>query len=93
MLGSDCVFSLRIALAVMALVTAVTAISVSTVLAQNPSSAVSPAPTVFIDPLDPRAGAGANRVGAPLVALLAVVGIGVAAAVVTAVYVRVVRSR
>jgi hypothetical protein len=49
----------------------------------------SPAPTpVIIDPLDPRAGAGAPLVGAPLLALVAVVGIGIAAAFATLIYVR-----
>jgi len=78
----------------MALVVALTAASTLTAIGADPTPAASPVPTgVFIDPLDPRAGAGANRVGAPLIALAAVLGIGVAAAVVTALYVRVVRAR
>jgi hypothetical protein len=43
---------------------------------------------VIIDPLDPRAGGGAPLVGAPLLALLAVLVIGVAAALATVIYVR-----
>ena len=94
MLGSDRVFSLRVALAVMVLVVASTATSTLTAAAADPSPGASPVPTgVFIDPLDPRAGAGANRVGAPLLALAAVLGIGVAAAMATALYFRVARAR
>ena len=48
---------------------------------------------MLIDPLDPRAGAGANRTGAPLAALVAVIGIGLVAAVATALYVRVTKAR
>jgi hypothetical protein len=85
----------------MTLVVALTAPSTLTAAAadpvvalQLPSPGASPVPTgVLIDPLDPRAGAGANRVGAPLLALAAVLGIGVVAAALTAVYVRVVRAR
>jgi hypothetical protein len=74
----------------MALVVALTTASTLTAAAADPS----PVPTgVFIDPLDPRAGAGANRVGSPLLALAAVLGIGIAAAALTAVYVRVARAR
>jgi hypothetical protein len=44
---------------------------------------------VLIDPLDPRAeGEGPGVVGAPLVAALAVIAIGLLAVVATAVYVR-----
>ena len=58
-------------------------------LAASPTPLPSPAPTpVIIDPLDPRAGAGAPLVGAPLLALLVVVAVGVAAALATLVYVR-----
>jgi hypothetical protein len=61
-----------------------------TVVAADPT----PVPSgLLIDPLDPRAGAGANRVGAPLVALVAVIGIGVVAAVATTLYVRATRTR
>jgi len=48
---------------------------------------------LLIDPLDPRAGAGANRVGAPFVALVAVIAIGLISALATAIYVRFVRAR
>lgn len=66
------------------------AFSAVTVLAADPT----PGPSgLLIDPLDPRAGGGANRVGFPLLALVAVIGIGVTAAVVTALYVRVTRAR
>jgi len=61
-----------------------------TVLAADPT----PDPSgLLIDPLDPRAGAGANRVGTPLAALVAVIGIGFVAALATALYVRVTRAR
>jgi hypothetical protein len=61
----------------------------------DPSPSTSPAPvaTVFIDPLDPRAGAGANRVGAPLLAIVVVLVAGAATAVLTAGYVRATRRR
>jgi hypothetical protein len=86
-------FFLRIGLGVMALLVALTYVTAATAFAEDPSSGPSPQPTVLIDPLDPRAGAGANRVGAPLVALVVVIGIGAAAAAATAVCVRVVRTR
>jgi hypothetical protein len=88
------VFSLRIALTFMALVVAFAAASTLTAAAADPSPGSSPAPSgLLIDPLDPRAGAGANRVGAPLLALVAVLVIGVAAAAATAIYVRLVRAQ
>ena len=63
-------------------------------LAQDASPPSPPATSpVFIDPLDPRAGEGASQVGAPLLALVAVVALGCAAAALTFLYVRVVRSR
>ena len=78
----------------MALVVAIAAVSTLTAAAADPSPGTSPAPSgLLIDPLDPRAGAGANRVGAPLLALVAVLVIGIAAAAATALYVRVVRTR
>lgn len=90
MLRSTGVFSLRVALAIVVLLLALITTSTATAVAQAPS----PAPSaVLIDPLDPRAGAGANRVGAPLLALLAVIAIGIVTAAVTALYVRVVRPR
>lgn len=78
-------FRLALALAVLIL-----ALSASAVLAVDPTPAAS---GMLIDPLDPRAGAGANRVGAPLLALIAVIGIGAAATVVTGLYVRLTRAR
>ena len=61
----------------------------------SPSADPSPAPSppVLIDPLDPRAGAGANRVGAPLLALVVVLAAGAIAAAGTVAYVRVTRRR
>ncbi len=57
------------------------------VLAASPNP--SPVPTgVIIDPLDPRAGSGAPLVGAPLLALVAVIVIGIGAALATVIYVR-----
>lgn len=48
-----------------------------------------PVPTpILIDPLDPRAGAGASLVGSPLLALLVVIGIGLLAALLSYAYVR-----
>lgn len=87
MLGSARVFIVRVALCVALL--AVT-ISATPALGADPTPGPSP---VLVDPLDPRAGAGANRVGAPLVALLAVVGVGLAAAAGTALFVLVTRTR
>ena len=80
-------FSLRVALAFAVLLLALCA---ATVLAADPTPAAS---GFLIDPLDPRAGSGANQVGAPLVALVAVVVIGASAAVVAALYVRVTSAR
>lgn len=79
-------FSFRLALALAVLILA---LSATAVLGVDPT----PAASGLLDPLDPRAGAGANRVGAPLLALIAVISIGAAAAVVTGVYVRLTRAR
>ena len=76
------------------------ALFAATLLA-SPASGASPSPLVpspapspvIIDPLDPRAGAGAPLVGAPLLALVAVVGVGLAAALATLVYVRLTARR
>jgi hypothetical protein len=76
------VFSIRFALVFALLLLALTA---ATALAADPSPGVSP---LLIDPLDPRAGAGANRVGAPLLAILVVLGVGIVAAAATTIYVR-----
>jgi len=48
---------------------------------------------MLIDPLDPRAGEGASLVGAPLLALLVVVGVGILAAAATVTYVRLASRR
>lgn len=53
---------------------------------------VPPSP-ILIDPLDPRAGDGPSPVGAPLLALVAVIGLGVAAAGATAIFVRLTARR
>ena len=79
--------ALLIALALAVLCVAVTAL---TAVAADPT----PAPSgLLIDPLDPRAGSGANRTGAPFLALVAVIGIGAVAVFATALYVRVTRKR
>ena len=54
--------------------------------AASPSAVASP---LLVDPLDPRAGEGASTAGAPLLAVLVVVGIGLAAGAATYVLVRV----
>ena len=62
------------------------------VYAANPSPAATPgASPVLVDPLDPRAGEGASRVGAPFLAMITVIGIGAFAAVVTVAFVKVTR--
>jgi hypothetical protein len=73
--------------------TVVSARTADPVRGADPTPSTSPAPvaTVFIDPLDPRAGAGANRVGAPLLAIIVVVAAGAATAALTYGYVRVTR--
>lgn len=49
---------------------------------------------VLIDPLDPRAeGEGPGLVGSPVLAAIAVIGLGLLAAGVAAVYVRLTRTR
>lgn len=64
-------------------------------LSARPTLAADPTatPNIFIDPLDPRAGEGASLVGAPLLALLVVVGLGILAAAATLAYVRLVNRR
>jgi hypothetical protein len=87
------VFCFRIGRALfvtLALVTLLMATSAIIAIAADPTPGTS---GLLIDPLDPRAGAGANRVGAPLLALVAVLGIGSIAAIATAVYVRVTRTK
>lgn len=80
-------FSIRIAVGLALLLLVLTA---AIVLAADPSPLPSP---VLIDPLDPRAGAGANRVGTPLLAIVVVVGAGLLAFAATALYVRLTRGR
>jgi hypothetical protein len=81
----------RLATAVL-LTIALVLVALAPVYAADPTPAVSPAASpVFIDPLDPRAGAGAPSVGAPVVALVVVVSTGVVAAAATVVFVRVTR--
>jgi hypothetical protein len=63
-------------------------------LAQGPDATPRPvASPVLIDPLDPRAGDGASQVGAPLLALIVVLLLGLAAAGLTYAYARLVRCR
>ena len=62
------------------------------VFAADPSPAASPvASPVLVDPLDPRAGEGASRVGAPFLALVVVVAIGALTIGATVLFVRVSR--
>lgn len=64
------------------------------VFAADPTPAATPAESpMLIDPLDPRAGEGASQVGAPFLAFVVVVGLGVVAASATAVFVAVSRRR
>lgn len=74
------------------LVAAVTALllAVAPALAVDPTPAASP---VLIDPLDPRSGDNPSLVGAPLLALLVVVALGIAAAVASYAYIRLVARR
>lgn len=61
------------------------------VLGASPSASPLPSPMpspVLVDPLDPRAGAGANQVGQPFLALVIVIGAGALAAAATIGYVR-----
>ena len=62
------------------------------VFGADPSPAVTPgASAVIIDPLDPRAGEGANRIGAPLLAIVFVLGVGTLTILATYSYVKVTR--
>jgi hypothetical protein len=79
-------------LAAALLTIALTLFSLVPAYAADPTpAATAGASPVLIDPLDPRAGAGASTVGAPFVAMVVVVGAGLAAAAVTFVYVRISR--
>lgn len=73
------------AILVLTLAVAFAAAPTATAWAADPSPGASP---LLIDPLDPRAGSGANRVGAPLLAAAVVIVIGALAALATAVFVR-----
>lgn len=64
--------------------------SVPTSFAADPTPIASP---VLIDPLDPRTGDEASGVGAPLLALLVVIGSGALMAAVTFAYVRITDRR
>ncbi len=71
---------------------ALTVCALAPVFAADPTPAATPAATpVLVDPLDPRAGEGASKVGAPFFAVVIVVGIGMTAALVTFAFVRVTR--
>ena len=83
-------FSLRAVTIALALAIVLVALVTVTAFAADPTPEAS---GLLIDPLDPRAGAGANRVGAPLIAIVAVVGIGLISALATALYVRFTRAR
>jgi len=85
---------LRSLVAAVLLALAIISLGPVSVLAAEPTPSPSPAASpVLIDPLDPRAGEGASSVGAPLTALLIVVGLGIAASAATLAYVRVTGSR
>jgi hypothetical protein len=59
-----------------------------------PAFAASPTPEPLPTPFDPRGGGGEpGVVGAPLIAIVAVVGLGVLTAAITAIYVRLVHTR
>lgn len=65
---------------------------VAPALGADPAPGASPgASPVIIDPLDPRAGVGANRVGTPFLAMVVVVALGITTAAVTVVCVRLAR--
>jgi hypothetical protein len=84
------VISLRVAVALAVLIVGLSTLfsaAAAPALGQSPS----PAPTILLDPLDPRGGPAAGGSGSPLLALLAVVGAGVLAAAATAVYVKATR--
>lgn len=69
---------------------ALAAVSATTAWAADPSPSAAPP---FIDPLDPRAGEGASQVGAPFLAAVVVIVIGVLAALATAAFVRLTDGR
>jgi len=66
--------------------------AVAPVFGADPTPAVTPgASAVIIDPLDPRAGEGANRIGAPLLAIVFVLGVGTFTFLATYAYIRATR--
>lgn len=66
--------------------------AVAPALGADPSPGVTPGSSeVIIDPLDPRAGEGANRIGAPLLAIVFVLGVGTLTILATYSYVKVTR--
>jgi len=74
------------------LVVALSLTLVAPALAVDPTPGSTPgASPLLIDPLDPRAGAGASEVGAPFFAIFIVVGTGVVTAAGTLMYVRMTR--
>lgn len=80
-------FPPRVGLAVLILAVLLAARLAPSALGAEPSP-------ILVDPLDPRAeGEGPGLVGAPLLAALAVVALGVIAAAGTALYVRLTRRR
>jgi hypothetical protein len=71
---------------------ALSAAVVAPALAADPTPAPTPgASPLLIDPLDPRAGAGASEVGAPFLAIFIVLGAGVVTVAATLAYVRMTR--
>lgn len=80
------------------LLTATLLALVLTLTVHAPAFAADPSPTlvpvsspVLVDPLDPRAGEGASKVGAPFLALVFVIGLGATVAAGTFIFVRVAR--
>ncbi len=66
--------------------------AVAPTLAADPTPGPTPgASPLLIDPLDPRAGAGASEVGAPFFAILIVLGTGVVTVAGTLMYARMTR--
>jgi hypothetical protein len=62
-------------------------------LAADPTATSQPAASpVLVDPLDPRAGEGASRTGAPFFALVFVIGLGAVVVVSTVMYTKLARK-
>ena len=82
-----------VAVGSVALLTALTALIALTALSE-PALAQQPTDQPIPTPFDPRGGgSGPGLVGAPIVIALGVIGLGVAAALLTALYVRLLRRR